>query len=114
MSKVYEMNLADIPFQLILNKQKDVEMRLCKNGREEIKKNDIIVFSNKNGSTLKVLVIDVKRFPTFKELYDNYDKSRLGYKPGEEASPDDMLIYYKKEDIVKYGVLAIEIKLLNQ
>ena len=26
------------------------------------------------------------------------------------ASPDDMLLYYSKDDITKYGVLAIKIK----
>ena len=114
MSKIYEMNLQDAPFQLILSAQKDVEMRLCKNGREEIKKDDIIVFSNKNGNQIKVLVVDIKRFLNFVELYDYYDKTRLGYKPDEDASPDDMLIYYTKEDILKYGVLGIEIKLVKE
>lgn len=113
MSKIYEMNLQDSPFELILSLKKDVEMRLCKNKREEIQKDDIIVFFNKSGKTIRVLVINVKRFPTFKELYDCYDKTRLGYQENEEAHPDDMLMYYTKEDILKYGVLAIEIKLLN-
>ena len=114
MSKIYEMNLQDAPFQLILSAQKDVEMRLCKNGREEIRKDDFIVFSNKNGDQIKVLVVDIKRFPSFVELYDYYDKTRLGYKPDEDASPDDMLIYYTKEDILKYGILGIEIKLVKE
>ncbi len=113
MSKIYEMNLQDGPFELILSLKKDVEMRLCKKGREHIKKGDFIVFANKDGKTIKVLVINVKRFPTFEELYDCYDKTRLGYEVNEEAHPDDMLMYYTKEDILKYGVLAIEIKLLN-
>lgn len=109
--KIYEMNLQDAPFEAISNGTKDVEMRLCKNGRENITKGDEIIFSNKEGKQIRVPVLNIKRFPSFKELYASYDKSRLGYSPSEIANPDDMLIYYKKEDIAKYGVLAIEIKL---
>ena len=110
---IYEMNLHNEPFELILNERKTVEMRLCKNGRENIKENDSIVFTNKDGNKLKVLVTNIKRFPSFKELYEYYPKERLGYMPNEDANPDDMLLYYTKEDIAKYGVLGIEIKLLN-
>ena len=36
-----------------------------------------------------------------------------GYLPSEDADPNDMLKYYKQEDIEKYGVLAIEIQLIK-
>lgn len=113
MSQTYKMHLHDEPFKLILNGKKDVEMRLCKNGREYIKNNDIIVFSNDQGDQIEVLVTGVHKYKNFQELYDNFDKVRLGYSPEEVADPDDMLIYYDREDIVKFGVLAIEIKALN-
>ena len=105
------MNLQDAPFEAILSGKKDVEMRLNKNGRENITRGDVIVFSNNKGQQIKVLVLNIKKFPSFKELYASYDKSRLGYSSNEIANPDDMLIYYKQEDIEKYGVLAIEVKL---
>ena len=108
---VYEMNLHNEPFDLILSGRKTVEMRLSKNGRENIQKDDVIVFTNKDGKKLKVLVLNIIKFPTFKELYDYYNKEKLGYSQNEDASSDDMLKYYSKEDIAKYGVLAIEIKL---
>ena len=44
MSKIYEMNLHNEPFSLILSEKKTVEMRLNKNGRENISKGDTIVF----------------------------------------------------------------------
>ena len=107
------MNLAKGPFGLIKSGQKTVEMRLCKPERESISKGDTIVFrSNEDGQTLSVLVLNIVKFPSFKDLYQTYDKARLGYKPNEKADPDDMLIYYLEEDITKYGVLAIEIQLL--
>ena len=109
----YHMNLAKSPFALIKSGQKTVEMRLCKPERESISKGDTIVFhNNEDGQTLSVLVLNIAKFPSFKELYQAYDKARLGYESDETASPDDMLIYYQEEDIIKYGVLAIEIQLL--
>lgn len=107
------MNLSKDPFELIKSGRKVVEMRLCKPGRERIRKGDTIIFTNNDdGKTLSVLVLNIVKFSSFEELYDSYDKSKLGYRKEEIANPDDMLIYYKKEDIQKYGVLAIEIELL--
>ena len=113
MSKIYEMNLHNEPFSLILSEKKTVEMRLNKNGRENISQGDTIVFTNQNGDKLKVLVVNIFKFPSFNELYDSYDKERLGYLSNEVADPNDMLKYYKQDDIEKYGVLAIEIELIK-
>ena len=107
------MNLAQKPFELIKSGQKTIEMRLCKPERENIRKGDTIVFrSNSDGETISVLVLNISKFPSFVELYKAYDKTRLGYSKDQVADPDDMLIYYQKDDIAKYGVLAIEIQLL--
>ena len=110
---IYEMNLHNEPFEAILSGHKTVEMRLCKNGRDHIQKDDIIIFTNKDGKSLKVLVVNIKKFSSFIELYKYYDKQRVGYASDEVANPDDMLKYYTKEDILKYGVLGIEIKLIK-
>ena len=48
-------------------------------------------------------------YKSFQELYLNHDKISIGYKENEEAKPEDMEVYYNKENIEKYGVLAIEI-----
>ena len=36
------------------------------------------------------------------ELYSHFDKVSIGYEPEELASPRDMELYYKKEDIQKF------------
>lgn len=114
MNKVYEMFLADSPFNLIKNQNKRVEMRLNKNGRDQILPGDRIVFTHQESHEKLICeVVSVSKFKTFEELYENYDKAELGYNEDETAHPDDMLIYYKKEDIIKYGVLAIEIRLIS-
>ncbi len=110
---IYYMNLDDGPFHLIQDGLKTVEMRLSNKDRENIVKGDHIVFTNHtNGKQMEVLVLNIDKFPTFFELYKAFDKDQLGYKEDENADPEDMYRYYKKEDIEKYGVLAITIKKL--
>ena len=113
MGKIYQMNLSENPFNLLKNGQKSIEMRLNKNGRDKIIKGDHIVFTKeKSQEIIEVVVLSVSKFSSFNELYKAFPKEKLGYKQDETASPNDMLIYYKKEDIEKFGVLAIEVKLL--
>lgn len=114
MNQVFEMHLQEAPFKLISNSLKTVEMRLNNKGRDKISKGDFIVFHNSyNEERIKVIVTSVSKFPSFKELYESYPKQRLGYHNNEIANPDDMLKYYQKSDIEKYGVLAIEISLVK-
>ena len=113
MSKTYEMNLFEGPFELLKSGQKTVEMRLNKNGRDQITKGDVIVFNNeKSLETIEVEVLSVSKFSSFDELYKAFPKASLGYKEDEIADPKDMLFYYKEKDIKKFGVLAIEVKLI--
>ena len=51
-------------------------------------------------------------FKDFEELYTVLPLEKCGYSSGEiaTASPDDMLVYYTKEQIEKYGVVGIEIE----
>ena len=114
MQNTYFMNLNEKPFTLIKNEEKVVEMRLFKGERRNIKEDDYIVFTNeKNGEKLKVRVLSVSRFPSFKELYEYFDKKLLGYKDDEIASFKDMNEYYSDDDISKYGVMGISIKLIK-
>lgn len=114
MATIYQMHLQDEPFALILSGRKTIEMRLNKPGRENICKDDIIVFTNNNGDKIKTVVLGVHKFPSFKALYDSFDKTKLGYLPNQFANPKDMLKYYSIENIEKYGVLAIEIKVIDK
>ena len=114
MATIYEMHLQDEPFALILSGRKTIEMRLNSPDRENISKGDTIVFTNNNGDKLKVLVLGVYKFPSFEALYDSFDKTKLGYLPNQFANPQDMLKYYSIEYIEKYGVLAIEIKVIDK
>jgi ASC-1-like (ASCH) protein len=59
------------------------------------------------------LLVDVLKlhiFDNFKDLYKHFSKVSLGYKENEIANPEDMNIYYSKDEQDKYGVVGIEIK----
>ena len=111
---IYKMNLQDGPFESIKNGTKTIEMRLYDEKRRKINVGDIIEFDNDNTDIIiKVEVIKLHLFKTFDELYNYFDKTAIGYKEDEMPDPNDMSKYYKDEDIEKYGVVGIEIKLLN-
>lgn len=108
---LYKMKLHNEPFLAVKSNSKTIEMRLNDEKRKNIQKGDKIEFTNTStNSVYYVEVEDVYKYPSFDELYQNHNKVQLGYKENEVASPDDMLLYYSRDDITKYGVLAIKIK----
>lgn len=109
---IWEMNLHPEPFAAIKSGRKDIEMRLYDDRRKGIKVGDTIEFTNNQTlEKLSVTVINLYCFNNFGELYQSFDKIRLGYNEDEIANPRDMEKYYSKDNILRYGVLAIEIKL---
>ena len=110
----HELDLCPEPFEAIKSGTKSVEMRLLTPKYKDFKEYDIITFTNRDsGEKLNVRVQAVKTFKNFAKLYEAYpDKTVLGYKLGEKASPDDMQQYYSKNDLSSYRALAIEIDLM--
>ena len=112
MKHFYDLNHD--PFISISSGHKDIEMRLYDEKRKLIHPGDIIVFEdNVEHNVIEVEVIALHVFPSFKELYEAFDKTRLGYEPNQEAHPDDMLKYYSRERMNKYQVVGIEIRLIK-
>ena len=113
-STIHKMNLQDLPFKLVNNGTKTIEMRVYDEKRRLIKVGDIIEFNNDNTDLIiKTKVINLHIFPSFKELYDSFDKVVIGYRKDEVARPSDMEQYYSFEKIKKYGVVGIEIEKIN-
>ena len=107
----HTMNLHDAPFCKIKSGLKRVEMRLFDDRRKGIMVGDTILFTN--NSTAEQMVVEVTSievFATFEQLYNCYDKVDIGYMPEDEANPEDMLMYYTKEQIAQNGVVAIGVK----
>ena len=109
----HKMKLWTDPFNKIKEGKKDIELRLNDNKRQLIKKGDFIIFINtRTQEEIKCEVIDLFRYNSFEELYQHFDKSRLGYEEDENASYKDMYKFYIKEEISKYGVLGIQIRVI--
>jgi ASC-1-like (ASCH) protein len=106
------MKLYAAPFASIRAKTKTVEMRLYDEKRQALQIGDLLRFTNTDtGETLLAEIIALHVYPTFDELYKRFDKTTLGYMENETANPKDMLAYYSQENIEKYGVVGIELRL---
>lgn len=111
----HKMNLWNDSFEAIKSGTKTIEMRLNDEKRNAIKENDVIVFTNTStNESLSTKVVHLYQYENFEELYSHHDKISIGYKKDETANPKDMLLYYSHDDICKYGVLGIEIKLISR
>lgn len=108
----YNMYLNDRPFEMIKSGAKTIELRLYDEKRRKIKVGDTICFNSKTDK-LTVTVRALHIFRNFEELYAALPLGKCGYTADEiaTASPDDMLEYYTKEQIEKYGVVGIEIEI---
>lgn len=112
---IYEMKLNKEPFEMIESGRKTIEMRLDYESRKNIKIGDEIIFeSRENGKKLKSRVINLYRFKSFKDLYENLPLLKCGYTKEniDTASYRDMEKYYSIEKQKLYGVVGIEIELI--
>lgn len=75
------------------------------------------MFTNTLDDTRKLYtrVTDIHRFSSFEELYKNLPLDKCGYLENEipTAKSSDMDFYYSKEKQEKYGVLGVEIKVID-
>lgn len=112
----HKMNLNPEPFEMIRTGQKTIELRLNDEKRQKIKVGDMIEFTQtETGQKLITEVITLHRFDTFTELYQELPLLKCGYTEADiaTAKPEDMDLYYTPEKQKKYGVLGIELKVLN-
>ena len=113
----HHMNLKPHPFRMIANGYKTIELRLLDEKRSQIAIGDTIVFAN-TADPNEQLLCQVKQlhpFTSFAELYQALPLDRCGYLPEEisTAAPEDMLLYYSAEKQRQYGVVGIEIALIQ-
>lgn len=107
----HNMNLNNRPFKSIKEGTKTIELRLNDEKRSLLKVGDEIEFTNRDtNEKLSVDIINLHKYPSFKELYKHFNKIEMVYTADEPANPKDMEAYYSKEEQDKYGVLVIEIR----
>ena len=113
----YTLNLNPAPFDMIKSGRKTIELRLYDERRQSIKEGDTLVFvHNEDASlTLTAKVLALHLFPDFAALYAALPLDQCGYLPEElaDASPEDMNVYYSAEKQAQYGVVGIEIALME-
>ena len=115
---IHTLNLNPSPFEMIKSGRKTIELRLYDERRQSIEVGDTLVFVHTEDAslTLTAKVTDLHRFPDFAALYAALPLEKCGYLPEEiaTASPEDMNVYYTAERQAQYGVVGIEIALLEE
>lgn len=108
-------NLNSEPFEKIANASKTIELRLLDEKRQKVQVNDKIEFSCKC-KKITCVVKALHKYNNFEELYDDLDLLKCGYNREsiKTAHYTDMLEYYSANDINKYGVVGIEVGLINK
>lgn len=108
---IHEMRLNNEPFNKIKEGTKTVELRLLDEKRKTLRVGDKTIFTNRtNNEKIDVLVTNLFKADSFEPIYEKYSKVAMGYNEEDEAKPEDMEEYYSKEEIKKYGCIAIEIE----
>ena len=101
---------------MIKSGKKTIELRLFDEKRQQVKVGDKIVFTNTStGETLNTTVLKLHRFDSFEELYKSLPLLKCGYTAEnvDNAKPSDMEQYYSIEEQNQYGVVGIELELLD-
>ena len=110
---MHKMRLINDAFERMKKGIKTVEIRLYDEKRQLIKPGDIIEFTNLDtGELLRVKVIKLHLFDSFKELFDHFDKKAFGI--NESTTYKSMDRFYTKEEQEKYKAVGIEIKLIEE
>ena len=109
---LHQMKLNEKPFNSIKEATKKIELRLYDEKRSLIKIGDEIIFSKTTtlDEKLKVKVIGLLRFSTFKDLFKYVDYTLSGYSINLEDKLCEIHKIYSFEEEAKNGVLAIVIE----
>ena len=108
---IHEMRLNNEPFNKIKEGTKTVELRLLDEKRKALRVGDKIIFTNRaNNEKIDVVITNLFKADSFEPIYEKYSKVAMGYNEEDDAKPEDMEEYYSKEEIKKYGCIAIEIE----
>ena len=103
-------------FDIVSNGNKDIEVRLYDEKRSKLCIGDTLIFLRRPDEidSIKARVVDLVRFNNFSEVVDSYDMKRIyldGY--SKEMYLNEMRRFYKEEEELKYGALAIIFEVIN-
>ena len=112
----HTMHLSEFPFSNVLAGYKTCDLRVYDEKRQKVRPGDEIRYYNldDSGAYVDVVVVGVSVFRKWRDLYDELNLLKCGYKAKDLpfAKPDDMYDYYEsKADEEKYGVCGIHFQL---
>lgn len=110
---LHKMNLHCQPFDKIAKGEKDIELRLFDEKRQQLNVGDEIQFGcNDRSCVLLAVVGALNVYKDFQQLYNSEPLERCGYNSDTivSASHTDMQQYYSKEEELRNGVVAIHLK----
>ena len=102
-------------FDIVLNKDKDVEIRVNDEKRRKLHVGDTLVFLKRDSEEEKITakVTNLVYFNNFEEVTNYYDMKRIYL---EETTKNEYITlmkkFYSDEEVNKYGVVAIEFKVI--
>jgi len=114
---IHEMSLNPEPFELIKSGKKTIEIRIYDEKRRKVKVGDYIIFSKLPDKVekIKVQVVGLSIFASFRDLFTNFDKSKFGH--DQNLSIEEQIAkqyeHYTPEEEQLYGVVGIHIKLIK-
>lgn len=114
---VHEMRLADKPFDMMVSGKKAVEVRLNDEKRRKISVGDIIIFYRKSclADMCAVTVVGLRDYKNFSELFSTERLADTGcIEMTAEQAAQSMYKYYSPEQEERDGILAIEIRLIEE
>lgn len=112
-----EVHLHPEVFDIVSNGLKDVEVRLNDEKRRKIKIGDTLVFLKRPDEIEKISAVVKKLvyFKSFSEVVDYYSMSRIYLSDTKkEEYIEIMNKFYSDEDVLKYGIVAIEFERINR
>ena len=114
LSMQYKMPIYSIPFRLIKEGKRKVDMRLLDEKRQKLKLNDIIEFiDSRTNESLFCKVKGLLVFNSFDELIDTIQLEMFGtYKDKDELKLRIRRLY-AHQDVENYQVVGIFIELLD-
>ena len=102
-------------FDLVLQRTKDVEIRVNDEKRRKLKVGDTLIFVKRPGEQekLKAIVKNLVYFSSFEEVMDFYEMPRI-YLEGTSREDYIQLMrqFYSDDEVKQNGVVAIEFELL--
>lgn len=110
----HRMKLKPEPFQKMREGKKTIELRLYDEKRQKVQVGDQIEFMNlEDRSKIVAQVEAIHRFDTFAEMFRVLPGVAMGFEPNETPDPEIMKEYYSLKEQALYGVVGIELSLMD-